>query len=359
MATQYVDVDDVVVISAPEQGPMGPTGDAGATGAQGPQGPQGIPGPRGFQGEPGADGDPGGPVGPQGPAGPQGPVGPAGPLGPPGPSGPQGDTGDVGPQGPKGDPGDVSQSYVDTQDAALQTNINAKVAKAGDTMSGHLSLPTDPAAANAVRKDYVDTAVAAVATVPPATVAPIMDGAAAVGTARPSTRGKITLIPPIPLASPRLATRMLGVLTIAPGTDAVLVMRKLAAGKGNYIAGNTDPSNRWSIVLGDGSAESGGDLGSDLLMTGFTDAGVARSTVLTGRRADGLLSVRADPTAALGIATKQYVDAKAPAAATAAEYIANSAPTKMLTPGAVGRAAVTVSTLLTALTVCAGSSTAP
>ena len=50
-------------------------------------------------------------------------------------------------------------------------------------------------------------------------------------------------------------------------------------------------------------------------MTGFTDAGVAKYTVLTGKRADGLLSVRADPTAALGIATKQYVDARAPAPA--------------------------------------------
>ena len=183
MTTEYVDVDDVVVISAPEQGPMGPTGDAGATGAQGPQGPQGIPGPRGFQGDPGTDGDPGGPVGPQGPAGSPGPAGPVGPVGPQGPQGNTGGAGPAGPQGPKGDPGDVSQSYVDTQDAALQTNINAKVAKAGDTMTGHLSLPTGPAAANAVRKDYVDTAVAAVAAVPPATVAPIMDGAAAVGVA--------------------------------------------------------------------------------------------------------------------------------------------------------------------------------
>jgi hypothetical protein len=31
---------------------------------------------------------------------------------------------------------------------------------AGDTMTGHLTLPTTPAAANAVRKDYVDTALA-------------------------------------------------------------------------------------------------------------------------------------------------------------------------------------------------------
>ena len=51
----------------------------------------------------------------EGPAGPQGPVGPVGPVGPEGPTGP------AGPQGP-----------VDT----------SSVAKAGDTMTGNLNLPT-------------------------------------------------------------------------------------------------------------------------------------------------------------------------------------------------------------------------
>ena len=40
-------------------------------------------------------------------------------------------------------------------------SLGQYVAKAGDAMSGHLSLPTGPAAANAVRKDYVDAAAAA------------------------------------------------------------------------------------------------------------------------------------------------------------------------------------------------------
>jgi hypothetical protein len=43
------------------------------------------------------------------------------------------------------------------------------VAKAGDVMSGHLQLPIGPAAANAVRKDYVDNAIAT--NTPPATTA--------------------------------------------------------------------------------------------------------------------------------------------------------------------------------------------
>jgi hypothetical protein len=41
---------------------------------------------------------------------------------------------------------------------------NIYVSKTGDTMTGHLSLPTAPAAANAVRKDYVDAAVPVAAT---------------------------------------------------------------------------------------------------------------------------------------------------------------------------------------------------
>jgi hypothetical protein len=45
---------------------------------------------------------------------------------------------------------------------ALATDV---VKKTGDTMTGHLALPTGPAAANAVRKDYVDNAVAGAAPV--------------------------------------------------------------------------------------------------------------------------------------------------------------------------------------------------
>jgi len=43
----------------------------------------------------------------------------------------------------------------------ISPDLFGKVAKAGDTMTGHLGLPTGPAATNAVRKDYVDAADAA------------------------------------------------------------------------------------------------------------------------------------------------------------------------------------------------------
>jgi hypothetical protein len=44
------------------------------------------------------------------------------------------------------------------------SNPGTFILKAGDTMTGHLSLPTGPAAANAVRKDYVDAADTALTT---------------------------------------------------------------------------------------------------------------------------------------------------------------------------------------------------
>jgi hypothetical protein len=58
-------------------------------------------------------------------------------------------------------------AYVPSGNIAANTLAGAiaeldaeKVAKAGDTMTGHLTLPAGPAAANATRKDYVDAAAA-------------------------------------------------------------------------------------------------------------------------------------------------------------------------------------------------------
>jgi hypothetical protein len=163
MTTEYEDVDDVVVIDAPAQGPMGPQGDEGV---QGPQGAQGIPGPRGSVGPPGPtgsassvpgpqgpQGDPGppGPTGSQGPQGQQGDVGPEGPEGPQGDIGPQGvagpqgvkgDTGATGPQGPQGDVGPVGPAGPVPEapnDGTLYGRKNA----------GWTAVPAPPAAATA------------------------------------------------------------------------------------------------------------------------------------------------------------------------------------------------------------------
>jgi hypothetical protein len=123
-------------------GPMGPQGPPGATGPMGPIGPQGDKGAAGPTGATGATGSTG-PTGSQGLPGPAGPQGVPGPQGSTGPAGPTGSTGaastvpgPTGPQGPKGDKGDTGA--------------------------------TGPAGADGAGA--------------PATVPPLMDGTAAVGT---------------------------------------------------------------------------------------------------------------------------------------------------------------------------------
>ena len=158
-------------------GEPGPTGPPGPQGQPGPaDGPPGPIGPQGVQGEPGPQG-PEGPVGPQGDLGPDGPVGPAGP---PGPAGLQGIIEEAPINGathgrnnggwvvvaaegadtlPVAPAGDIASSNV--QDAIYELDAE-KVAKKGDIMTGHLALPTGPAAAEAVRRDFVDEAIAIV-----------------------------------------------------------------------------------------------------------------------------------------------------------------------------------------------------
>jgi len=65
---------------------------------------------------------------------------------------------------------------------------------------------------------------------------------------------------------------------------------------------------RWNI--GVSGTESTGNAGSDLIVTRYSDAGGALSSPLTINRASGLMTVVGDPTAALGVATKQYADGR-------------------------------------------------
>ena len=70
-------------------------------------------------------------------------------------------------------------------------------------------------------------------------------------------------------------------------------------------------STRWIYGTSAGP-ESGGDVGSDFFLSAYTDAGGGGKTAFLFSRATGLGIVAGDPTTALGIATKQYVDGKIP-----------------------------------------------
>lgn len=69
---------------------------------------------------------------------------------------------------------------------------------------------------------------------------------------------------------------------------------------------------RWRLLLGDPTAETGNNSGSLFKLLAYGDDGSARATVLQADRNSGLVTAAADPTAALGVATKQYVDSAVP-----------------------------------------------
>jgi len=76
------------------------------------------------------------------------------------------------------------------------------------------------------------------------------------------------------------------------------------------IIGKNSGANRWGLTLGDNTAEAGSNAGSNFNLKAYDDAGTTSITALTINRATGLATVAADPTAALGVATKQYTDSR-------------------------------------------------
>jgi microcystin-dependent protein len=84
-------------------------------------------------------------------------------------------------------------------------------------------------------------------------------------------------------------------------------------------------SLRWSMNLGDGTVEGGGNSGSLFNLFAYSDAGALLHTVLKAARSDGLLEVKGSPTVAKGIATKEYVDNAMPLGAIIA-YGGSTAP---------------------------------
>jgi len=86
-------------------------------------------------------------------------------------------------------------------------------------------------------------------------------------------------------------------------------------GFANTLYGDKTGKHRWAVVLGNATAESGSNAGSDFELVNYADDGTRLGDALFGTRSTGLLTVTADPTASLGIATKQYADTTATTAA--------------------------------------------
>jgi hypothetical protein len=100
--------------------------------------------------------------------------------------------------------------------------------------------------------------------------------------------------------TPLTISRAMGVVSIGPssyvgGAPAVgastLALNKSAAGFPSQILGTAAGVTRWSFTLGNGSAESGSNVGSDLTIGRFNDAGNFIDTPITINRANGMVSV--------------------------------------------------------------------
>jgi hypothetical protein len=87
-------------------------------------------------------------------------------------------------------------------------------------------------------------------------------------------------------------------LTIVPGVagPAILALNKSASGSGAQLQGMTGGLLRWSAVLGNNVAESGGNAGSDFVINRYNDAGVGIDVPLAIARATGIANFTQNPT---------------------------------------------------------------
>jgi hypothetical protein len=223
----------------------------------------------------------------------------------------------------------ASITYVDNQDAALQVNINAKadktyvdsqdalrVLKSGGTMTA------DPTVALGVAtKQYVDAKPAGGAIVsdtPPAspTAGALWwesDSGLLYVYYNDGNSSQWVIAAPQPDLSllngavQKAGDTMTGDLTLAnPSTHTFLNFNKANGTVANAIAAKKAGLTQWQMNLGDGSA------GEDFAIVNFNNSGAPIGAAIAISRSTGLVLVGGgDPTAALGVATKQYVDAKA------------------------------------------------
>lgn len=74
-------------------------------------------------------------------------------------------------------------------------------------------------------------------------------------------------------------------------TSNRVVLNKATVPLGNLIYGNLNGVGRWAIDLGDGTAETGGNQGSNFTITNFSDAGAVLSIPLSINRATGATTI--------------------------------------------------------------------
>ena len=190
--------------------------------------------------------------------------------------------------------GGATTAYVDAQ-------VALRVAKAGDTMSGALILDANPTVAlGAATKQYVDTGDTAAQTTANTALTTANTALTTANAAAATANGKVS----------KTGDTMTGALILNANPTAAL-----GAATKQYV----------DSAIGSGTA--GG------ATTAYVDAQVALRVAKAGDTMTGALILNANPTAALGAATKQYVDTGVSAAQTTANAAAATANGKVSKTG--------------------------
>jgi len=289
-----------------------------------------------LQGPPGPQGPPGiqGPFGPEGPKGDTGAdstvPGPQGEVGPPGPQGEQGIQGEKGDTGPAGDPEavmdqvagmlvagtNIALAYDDPANKlTISSTIDAEAID--DRVAGLLVAGTNITLSYDDPGNKLTIAAASTPFDPEAVddrVANLLVAGTNITLSYDDPGNKLTIngtgagnaagisFPPsgniiatnVEMAIKELDTEkvaktgdtMTGDLTITRPTSAFINLDKqVNSGQRAAIVGSMSGLNRWRISLGTGTAESGSNVGSDLTITSYNDAGAPTSDCLAINRA--------------------------------------------------------------------------
>ena len=95
------------------------------------------------------------------------------------------------------------------------------------------------------------------------------------------------------------------------GAGGAFAILNTAAGYYKAFRFQSNGINRWDVATINSEPNDGTNVGADLVFNAFNDTANTTLAAMRISRATGLATVYGDPTAQLGIATKQYVDTKA------------------------------------------------
>jgi len=217
----------------------------------------------------------------------------------------------------------ATKAYVDAVD-------NAKVNRAGDTMTGALTLPGAPTATNhAATKGYVDTEVGTrVAKTGDTMTGPLTLPGAPTATNHAATKGYVDTEVGTRVA--KAGDTMTGDLIISKSLPILRLASPTVTER--FLRFSTGISTRWDLLVNN-DAESGSNVGSSLVLRRYDDSGASLGNVFSVNRQNGRLTFEGnvlprvpniDPVVDNDVVRKAYADRSGPGGSTGLIAVANN-----------------------------------